>query len=84
MRQIDIFTLTERQLDAEELDQHIGEKVRLIGANKLDEMTVKIRRAERSDSGVFVTLEHKDMERFNFWIHYGQPTHLWIRNARKE
>lgn len=87
MRQLDIFTLTERQLEVAELPKYVGKWVRLIGLHEGDksEMYVRLKEVSDTPTGVFVTLEpRKDGVSMTLWIRDDQPTRLWVRKARKE
>ena len=87
MKQMDIFTLTERQLEVSELPEHVGEWMRLIGLHDGDTSDMYVRLKDVSDTatGVFVTLEpRKDGVSMTLWIRDDQPTRLWVRKARKE
>lgn len=86
MRQLDIFTLTERQLEVSELPEHVGEWMRLIGLHDGDtsDMYVRLKDVSDTPTGVFVTLEPRKRRSMTMWIKDDQPTRLWVRKAKKE
>lgn len=86
MKQLDIFTLTERELEVPELPKYVGKKMRLIGLREGDpyEMAVKLKEVTKTEGGTWLTLEPRTNATFTKWIKDGEPTRLWIRKATKE
>lgn len=85
MKQLDIFTLTERQLEVDELPEYIGKRLRLIGLREGDnyDMLVKLKEVSETKTGVFVKLAPRDKVTFNLWLRKDEPTPLWVRRAKR-
>ena len=85
MKQLDIFTFSERELEVPELPKYIGKKVRLIGLRDGDpyDMTVKLLEVSETDTGVWLSMEPRKHAMFTKWIRKDEPTRVWVRDVKE-
>ena len=82
MKQLDIFTLMERQIPTADLPKYIGEKLRLIEDGK--EKTVMLMDAQERFGMMYVEVKAREGIAFHQWWKLEDMSPLWIRKAEEE